>query len=75
MSKKNQIDAVRKIVHDLRANHHAANLNAQAAAMLCKKSNSAEVGKVTKHLAFILADLEKFKNNLDELTTTVKAME
>ena len=75
MANADKISAVRKLAHDLRASHHAANLNAQAATMLCKKIQSDEAEKIAKHLAFVIADLNKFKANLDEFTAIIKSLE
>ncbi|KAA3655995.1 MAG: hypothetical protein DWQ10_16375 [Calditrichaeota bacterium] len=72
MPDKKQIEKIRKTIHDLRASHHAANLNAQAAGMLSKKINSAEGEKIAKHIAFLSKDLGKFIKHLDTLSSDLK---
>ncbi|MCB9500390.1 MAG: hypothetical protein H6696_00525 [Deferribacteres bacterium] len=75
MPDKKQIENLRKIIHDLRASHHAANLNAQAAEMMSKKIRSVEGDKITKHLDFLRKDLQKFITQLDDLSTHIKNLE
>ncbi|KAA3615316.1 MAG: hypothetical protein DWQ05_14745 [Calditrichaeota bacterium] len=75
MADKKQIDSIRRVIHDLRANHHGANLNAQAAGLLSKKIDTPAGEKVAKHLNFLIGDLEKFKVNLNELSDLIKSVQ
>lgn len=65
-------EAARKLIHDLRASHHAAKLNADAATMLAGKLGGAEAARLQKLLAFLNGDLDKFKAQLEHLTKIVK---
>ena len=64
--------AARKLIHDLRASHHAARLNADAANLLAAKLDGAEAARLKKVLAFLMNDLDKFKSQLDHFTQVVK---
>ena len=65
-------EAARKLIHDLRASHHAARLNADAANLLAAKLDGAEAARLKKVLAFLMNDLDKFKSQLDHFTQVVK---
>jgi len=65
-------EIARKLIHDLRASHHAAKLNADAAKMLAAKVSGSEAARLQKLLGFLSHDLEKFKSHLEKLSRVVK---
>lgn len=65
-------ELARKLIHDLRASHHAAKLNADAANLMVAKISGAEAARLQKLLGFLNKDLEKFKSHLENLSRIVK---
>lgn len=63
---------VRKLIHDLRAKLHAANLNVEAAQVLAGKLDAAQSAKLKKSLSNVSRDLSEFKSKLEELSALLR---
>ena len=70
--KKNGIPNIRQLIHDLRASHHAAKLNADAARLLAEKIDGKEAERLQKHIDLLNSDLDKFKVHLEGISQVMK---
>ena len=65
--------AMRKLLHDLRASQHAIRLNAEAAQTLAKKIDSSPAERLQRHLQLLQTDLDKFREQLETLAGMIKS--
>jgi len=72
MVDKKEVEKIRKIIHDLRAAHHGAYLNAQAAEMISKKIKTDDGKIIDKHVGYLKKDLKKFIDHLNDLSALIK---
>jgi len=66
--------AMRKLLHDLRASQHAIRLNAEAAQTLAKKIDSSPAERLQRHLQLLQTDLDKFREQLETLAGQQKLL-
>lgn len=70
--KKASEGEVRKLLHDLRAAHHAAKLNAEAAQILVGRMQGEPALRLQKHLALLHDDLERLGQQMEKLAAWIK---
>ena len=67
-----ECESARKLIHDLRASHHAAKLNADAANIMAAKLQGTDAVRLQKLLTNLNNDLDKFKAQLEGFSQIVK---
>ena len=65
-------ERIRKLLHDVRASHHAAKLNAEAGHILVSKLSGDTAARLRKHLQLLNSDLDKLEQQVELLAQVVK---